>query len=456
MKKWIPNIYNVTELEQLEDYLEYQAAEGWILDRVGMKGVVLKKAQPQNLRYCVDIPYVHPKKGGSREYLQAYYEMCQDAGWTLVGTNTMIHVFVTDDMTTTPIHTDPNVRYEAVESYFRNQGGGVGLLLAIMVLLAVPVIPGLIQIGSGKALFFAAVLSLGMLLLGCSMYELHQWRRAHKQALITGDWKNHPKNCRWICLRGVVEWIFHIGVLVVDAILIREQFGAGVETVYDFMQLFLKPPLFGILLGVGAYAGVRFFYKRGVEADSARILGVAIALGLLAVLLWGTRLSGDDKAYKDANTTVEIQMGKIKEAPLTAEMLGIANAKKGTSTRRQAGEATSLEYRQYLENGGSLTYTYSLFKDELAARWGWESQYDADQYTVETESMYATEEWIDTDLSVLDTDNARVMKYCSSDGKTTEYRYIIQRGNVYLRLIYTEGLLTTEQLQVIAELLPSQ
>lgn len=456
MKKWIPNIYNVTELEQLEDYLEHQAAEGWILDQVGMKGVILKKAQPQKLRYCVDIPYVHPKNGGSREYLQAYYEMCQDAGWILVGTNTMIHVFVTNDMTATPIHTDPNVRYEAVESYFRNQGGGVGLLLAIMVLLAVPVIPGLIQIGSGKALFFAAVLSLGILLLGCSMYELHQWRRAHKQALITGNWDNYPKKRRWIRLRGVVEWIFHIGVLAVYAILIREQLAAGVETVYDFMQLFLKPPLFGILLGAGAYAGIRFFYKCGVEADSARILGVAIALGLLAVLLWGIRLSEADKAYKDANTTVEIQMGKIKEAPLTAEMLGITNARKGTYWRKRRKEATSLEYVQNLENKGCLSYQYSLCKDEASAAWIWESQHGADQYTVEYESIYFTAEWIDTDLSVLDTDNAKVMKYCSSDEKRTEYRYIIQRGNVYIRLIYTEGLLTTEQLKVIAELLPSQ
>jgi len=216
----------------------------------------------------------------------------------------------------------------------------------------------------------------------------------------------------------------------------------------------MEPPLFGILLGVGAYGGIRFFYKRGLDAATARILGIAIILGLFAAWMGGIKLLEAEKVFKDSSTTVSVQWGKIKEAPLTAEMLGITNARKGTYWRERGKESTSLEYVQYLENKGCLSYQYSLCKDEASAAWIWESQYGADQYTVEYESIYFTAEWIDTDLSVLDTDNAKVMKYRSSDGKTTEYRYIIQRGNVYIRLIYTEGLLTNEQLKVIRGVLP--
>jgi len=213
MKKWIPNIYNVTELEVLEEYLERQAAQGWILERAGMYGFTLKKGEPRNLRYCVDIPSVHRKRGGTNEYLQSYYEMCEEAGWTLVGTNTTIHVFVTADMSVPPIHTDPEIRFEAAESYFRDQSGGAGLLLAIMVLLAVPVIPGLIQIGSGKALFFAVVLLFGMILMGDSVYAGHLWKKAREQALITGDWQRPKRRNDRIYLRAILEGIFHMAVM---------------------------------------------------------------------------------------------------------------------------------------------------------------------------------------------------------------------------------------------------
>lgn len=454
MKKWIPNIFRIDELELLEEYLQNQAAQGWILEKVGLRGFIFKKAESQNLRYCVDIPSAHRKRGGTNEYLQSYYEMCEEAGWTLVGTDTTIHVFMTDDLTVPPIHTDPNIRFEAAESYFRDQSGGAGLLLVIMVLLAIPLIPGLLAIGNGKALFFAVVLLFGMILMGNSMYAGYQWKKAREQALITGDWKAPKKRNDRIYLRTILEGIFYVAVIVVDVILIKDLWLTEVNSIYDALSLFLKPPLFGVLLGIGAYGGIRFFYKRGLDASTARILGIAIALGLFAAWMGGIKLLEADKIFKESSTTVSVQWGKIKEAPLTAEMLGITNARKGTYWRERGKEVTSLEYVQYLENKGCLSYHYSLCKDEASAAWIWESQYGADQYTVEYDSIYYTSEWVDTDLSVLDTDNAKVMKYRSSDGKTTEYRYIIQRGNVYIRLVYTEGILTKEQLQVISGILP--
>ncbi len=454
MKKWIPNIFRIDELELLEEYLERQASQGWILERVGLNGFTFKKSEPKNLRYCVDIPSARRKRGGTNEYLQSYYEMCEEAGWTLVGTDTTIHVFVTDDLAVPPIHTDPNVRFEAAESYFWDQSGGAGLLLAIMVLLAIPVIPGLIAIGSGKALFFAVVLLFGLILLGNFMYAGHLWKKAREQALITGDWKIPKKRNDRIYLRAILEGIFDVAVIVVYGILIKDLWLTEVNSIYDVLRLFMKPPLFGILLGVGAYAGIRFFYKRGLDAATARILGIAIVLGLLAAWTGGIKLLEADKAFKEAGTTVQIQMGKIKEAPLTAEMLGITNARKGTYSRSRTKEVTSLDYVQYLENNGCLSYTYALCKGEASAARIWESQYSADQYTVENETIYSIEKWVDTDLTPLNTSNAKVMMYCSGDGKTTEYRYVIQRGNVYIRLIYTEGLLTKEQLQVISEILP--
>ena len=155
MKKWIPNVFYPHELELLADYLEKQASKGWILQKVGLRGLLFEKSEPRQLRYCVDIPSTQRKRGGSNDYLQPYYEMCEDAGWSFVGTNMLIHVFVTEDRAVPLIHTDPSVQFEATQSFLKERVGSAAIVLVLLAILVFPTLPWVLQEKDGMLMAMA-------------------------------------------------------------------------------------------------------------------------------------------------------------------------------------------------------------------------------------------------------------------------------------------------------------
>ena len=453
MKKWILNMYYPHEADLLTEYLERQAAAGWILKKVGLRGFLFEKAEPRSLRYCVDIPSVQRKRGGSNDYLQPYYEMCEEAGWTLVGTDMRIHVFVTEDPTVMPIHTDPSVRFEAAESFLKERISATILILVLCAALVLPVLPTVLQAQDSVLLYMAAVVLLGIGLGGELLYSYFQWKRCHEQALVTGDWKV-SSSYRRVLLRSVLYGIFYVTMTVMYWYMLKVQLATGADTILDMARMLLKPPFRYIVICAGLYVGRRFFWKHGLDEASGRSISAVILWFLMVLVIAGAGVLQDNMDRKDSGTSAQVQLEKIKEPPFTAEMLGIHSTYNATCTNGKDDEYTYLEYIQILDGGGSLRYMYRLFGEENTAQITWNSQHDSDQYRVETEWVHYSEEWVDADLSALGTENATVLLYQTSDGKTTKYIYNIQKGNVQLEIEYTEGLLTEEQLQVIAQILP--
>lgn len=105
MKKWIPNLFYPYEYDLAAEYLERQAAKGWILNKVGLFGFIFRREAPQELAYCVDIPSKRQKRNGTNDYLEPYYQMCEDAGWHFVGANMLSYFFVSEDPHRVPVHT---------------------------------------------------------------------------------------------------------------------------------------------------------------------------------------------------------------------------------------------------------------------------------------------------------------------------------------------------------------
>ena len=458
MKKWIPNIYAPYELEGLEEYLVSQAAKGWILEKIGQSGFCFKKAEPRNLRYCVDIPSVQRKRGGFNDYLQPYYEMCEEAGWTFVGTDMHIHVFVTEDPTVAPIHTDPKVRFEAAESYLKGQSAGAILALVLMAVMVLPNLPRVIQMGDGNMIFVGIVLLLGVGIAGESLYSYFRWRRVHEQALTTGDW-NVPKERRRIGLRVLIYVLYTVALFVAYWFVTKDQLKMEIKTVQDFLVMLMEPPFDLILLLIVVHFGREFFWKRGYDETSGRAITMVLAWLAMIFLILGSSILEDCTAHREKGGSVSVKLEQIKEAPFTAEMLGIDSSYEAMVTRGRGDNSVSLEYIQILDGGGSIQYTYRLFADEAKAEELWASLHKRDIYDVENEHVHYSEEWVESDLSVLGTENATVLLYRASNGTTTEfvvseYVYNIQKGNVHLSIEYTQGLLTEAQLQVIADSLP--
>ena len=455
MKKWIPNMYAVYESELLEKHLENLAAKGWILEKVGQSGFWLKKSEPRNLHYCVDIPSVQRKRGGSNDYLQPYYEMCEEAGWTFVGTNMHIHIFATEDPIVAPIHTDPSVRFEAAESYLKGQSAGAILVLVLMAAIVLPSLPRVIQMGDARMIFVGIVLILGVVITGESLHSYFRWRRIHEQAMTTGDW-NVPKENRSIQFRALISVLYTIALLVAYWIMTKDQPKMDIKTVQDFLMMLTEPPFSLILLLIVFHFGRKFFWKRGYDETSGRAITGVLAFFAMIFLMMVSGIMEDCAAHRENGGSTSVKLEKIKEAPFTAEMLGMHSSYDAMITPGREDNYVSLEYIQILDGGGSLQYTYRLYAEEAKAEEDWASLHKRNVYATENENVNYSKEWVESDLSALGTENATVLYYQGMNAEfvSSWYEYNIQKGKVRLSIEYSQGLLTEAQLQVIADSLP--
>lgn len=457
MKKWIPNLYRHYELDELQAYLETQASQGWILEKVGLYGFWFQKGDPGSLRYCVDIPSEQRKRGGSNEYLKQYYEMCEDAGWTLVGTNMTIHVFVTDDPMVAPIHTDPQVRFETTESVLK--GGMIGALAALIVMMAfiLPLLPQLISMKNTGMYALFAVLVMGMIVSGKEILSYFQWKRQHEQARLTGDWPVYQKlpNLAGRVLLYVFFFAMVVGATGYVASIQFQQLQEGSRYYWlDLVAILFDSPFRYIWLALAMVIGRRYFWKRGKDDASARAVTSLILIAVMLVVM-GIASEVDSWKYrKETQSTITSPVEKIKEPPITAEMLGIDSSYDAVYTQDKGSTWVSLEYIQILDGGGSLRYNYYVYGDESLAKDTWESMNRRNEYNISQEWLYFDLKWVDTDLSALGTEYATVTWYRTTDEWTEKYIYNIHRGMVWMEIEYTEGLLTDAQLQAIAEKLP--
>lgn len=111
-KKRALNFYQIFENDSLRDYLEHMALKGWRLTKMGSVFLHFESCEPHSIRYCVEV-MEKPSAYASNQTLplKRYREFCQDAGWSYIGTNGILHIFCTEDMDAVPVETDAWERY---------------------------------------------------------------------------------------------------------------------------------------------------------------------------------------------------------------------------------------------------------------------------------------------------------------------------------------------------------
>ena len=354
MKKWIPNVFLPHELELLAGYLETQAAKGWILQKVGMYGFLFEKSESRRLRFCVDIPSTQRKRGGSNDYLQPYYEMCEESGWLLVGTNMLVHIFVTEDLAVPMIHTDPSVQFEAAQSFLKERVGLSAIVLVVMAILVLPTLPWVLQEKDGTLIAVAGVVLLGLLYVGEAVYSYYQWQRQRERACITGDWNtsiHHQK----IIVRSILRIAYTLGLLIAYSWMIKRNLEmTELTSVVDIVGLLLEPPFRTITILGALYLGRKFFWKRGLDETSGRAISAVILSVAMLFLLAGASLLQDYLDSWKPGVSAQVKLEKMKEAPFTGEMLGIDSSYDAITTQERGDNYVSLEYIQILDGGGSL------------------------------------------------------------------------------------------------------
>lgn len=118
------------DYKSAEQYLERMAAKGLLLKSIDdflFSGfgfiAVYEKCEPQRRKYCID------SLTGSRESIEEYAAMAEDAGWTLAAADYGIGVFCSEkDQSPVPLQTDPKNEYRQIRKSFWKMDIPLGLL----------------------------------------------------------------------------------------------------------------------------------------------------------------------------------------------------------------------------------------------------------------------------------------------------------------------------------------
>lgn len=102
--------YYYNELDTLAEYLEKQAEEGWELTTKTGAMLGFRRTEPRKVK--INVEMVYQDDGLSAH--QSYFEFCRAVGWKHIFNDGKIQIFENDDLDAEPIHTDPQIKLEAV------------------------------------------------------------------------------------------------------------------------------------------------------------------------------------------------------------------------------------------------------------------------------------------------------------------------------------------------------
>lgn len=101
----------------IQKYLENQAENGWMLEKISPLGWKFRRIEPKKLHFTVN--YFHKASvfdPEPTEQQRTFQEFCAHAGWQLVGSNGPMQVFCNEAEDPLPIETDPLTELAAIHA----------------------------------------------------------------------------------------------------------------------------------------------------------------------------------------------------------------------------------------------------------------------------------------------------------------------------------------------------
>lgn len=268
-------LFSVIDYSAMEQYFEQMAAQGWMLEKIGVIFARFRRIEPAKLRFTVDIftePHTNPKSRG----LQDYITLCEESGWRYVAGANRFQIFCADaGEAPTPIQTDDSLAEKIIHKTLLGPELLVfllclpSLLLNFSLLFKFPYTRLYTNIGMLSAFYFPVfAIPLSFYLVSYLLWLIQAKRNVLRGLPL-------PKvHLGWARARGIT-------MLVVAVLLISATF---VACIWDAMngKTFILPALLVPLLG--AFVGIAL--QRGKAANSNRlsIKQLIIGAGLVAVL----------------------------------------------------------------------------------------------------------------------------------------------------------------------------
>lgn len=159
------------EYKYLEEYLEKMALKGWKLKSMTGGFLKLKKIEPREIKYSVDImDKISFLDGKNSDVALDYREYCSVAGWDFVCERDKIQIYCSEsEIESVPIHTDEREKFNSI---FKASLKYILLNLFTVMLLLFSQYN--ITIGSLEATFLASNIQLCSIVL-VSVFAIHEF-----------------------------------------------------------------------------------------------------------------------------------------------------------------------------------------------------------------------------------------------------------------------------------------
>ena len=271
VKRAVP-MYSFYDRTGIQNYLQEQAAKGWMLDKAGSVCWRFRRTEPRKLKFSVVyFPEADLYDPGPGEGEQTFREYCEHSGWHFVGSQAQMQIFYSESANPVPIDTDPVIEVENIhKSMKKSMLSGYWSLLVCSVIWMVNVY---VQRNNDPLRFLSANLTLYLMAFWPSMFLMcagrlicyYRWRRKAKRAAEDGEFLESRGFQKIERVWAILALVGMIGCIL---------FGRSEMT--SFALIF--GVIMGIFLLVVEYFTRQTMKKKGYDAAESKVLTVVVTL----------------------------------------------------------------------------------------------------------------------------------------------------------------------------------
>ena len=129
----VPVKFDFFDRAGISKYLEEQALQGWMLEKIGRVFWKFKSIEPAPMHFAVTyFPKASEYDPEPSEEQALFYEMCEHTGWKLVTTSAQMQIFCNEEVNPVPIETDPCVDVENIHKSINKVYRPLNVALAVL------------------------------------------------------------------------------------------------------------------------------------------------------------------------------------------------------------------------------------------------------------------------------------------------------------------------------------
>lgn len=107
-RKWVP--FSFYDRTGIQTYLEKQARQGWLLEKISALGWKFRRVEPKEIRFAVTyFPKASVFDPEPSEQQLLFWDFCAQTGWKLAASSAQLQVFYNEQEDPVPIETDATI-----------------------------------------------------------------------------------------------------------------------------------------------------------------------------------------------------------------------------------------------------------------------------------------------------------------------------------------------------------